>query len=426
MNRYIKFSFIVTFFVNFFSYSFFAQTFNESLSNRLHYLILDTATVSSIIKISEDEIILIADSSHPLFAKHHQRFSFNEWNKFTKKYLSDSHLNSHSIENVRSHSYEGILSGVKIAIDPGHYAHNIDVAKMEYKYIRINTNDSVKEIYEADLNWQTSVMLTDMIEREGGDVLLTRKKGKTSCDKNFNEWVLNDYEFSLSEALKNNWIDSVEYNTYINYKDPQKISREFFRHYELWKRISKINMFQPDLTLSIHYNADEKNKIDRSGFHQLHNQQYSMVFVPGAFASDELNEPDELENWLRFLSNTQIEKSLYAARIFQRNIEEKLNIPAVDIKQTQMLEYLSKYSIPDVKKAGVFHRNLFLLQRSYYPIILLEPLLQDNYEEFKKLIENECQYKDRWGNVHPVNCRMKEVAEVYFSALLEWQMNRIK
>jgi N-acetylmuramoyl-L-alanine amidase len=185
-------------------------------------------------------------------------------------------------------------------------------------------------------------------------------------------------------------------------------------------------MFQPDLTLSIHYNADEKNKTDRLGFHQLHNQQYSMVFVPGAFASEELNEPDELENWLRFLNNTQIEKSLDAARIFQRNIEDKLNIPAVDIKQTQMLEYLSKHSIPDVKKAGVFHRNLFLLQRSNYPIILLEPLLQDNREEFKKLIEKGCEYKDRFGNVYPVNCRIKEVAEVYFSALLEWQMNRIK
>jgi hypothetical protein len=146
MIRYIKFSFIVTFFVNFFSNSIFAQTLNESLSNRIDYLILDTAIVSSIIKISEDEIILIADSSHPLFAKHHQRFSFNEWNKFTKKYLSDSHLNSHSNENVRSHSTEGKLTGIKIAIDPGHYANNIEEAKMEYKYIRINSNDTIEEI----------------------------------------------------------------------------------------------------------------------------------------------------------------------------------------------------------------------------------------------------------------------------------------
>jgi len=74
---------------------------------------------------------------------------------------------------------KGKLAGMRIAIDPGHFANNLETAILERKYIKIKKEDvgTKKDIafYEADLAWRTAYILSKRLKKHGAEVLMQKR-----------------------------------------------------------------------------------------------------------------------------------------------------------------------------------------------------------------------------------------------------------
>lgn len=314
------------------------------------------------------------------------------------------------------------LSGLKIAIDPGHFAHNLNVAIMEKKYLRIRDSLGYEyTLYEAAFTEQIAILLQDMLLREGATVMLTRQPGLSALGITADEWVKGNWKNALDESVQKGWMEQVEADKYSTYTDAKKIIRDVFRTYEMQKRAELINSFAPHLALSIHYNVEEKNVPDKAGFHALHQRNYSMVFVPGAYATDELKHPLDRLAFLRQWLGGQVALSVRAAVVFQQFIVDSLGVPAVAAPITNELSYLQKFSrLHQHATPGVYHRNLFILRQVRYPVILTEPLLQDNEQEFFQLIQNDARYVTASGDTLNISRRVLQTAHTYFHAIKAW------
>ncbi len=314
------------------------------------------------------------------------------------------------------------FSELKIALDPGHFAHNLSTAMLEKKYLRIR--DSIGQeytLYEAALTEQIASILQDMLQREGATVMLTRQPGLSALNVTAEQWVKGCWQKALEESVQKGWIEQAEAEKYRTYTDVKKIIQDFFRVYEMHKRAEAINAFAPHLVLSIHYNVEEKNVPDKAGFHALHARNYSMVFIPGAYAANELKHPLDRLTFLRQWLGPQVLLSAKAARVFQRYIADSLGVPAVTPPITDELSYLQKYSrLHLIHFPGVYHRNLFLLRHVRYPIVLLEPLLQDNEHEFFQLLQKDARYVTVNGDTLNISQRVLQTARTYFHALKAW------
>jgi len=314
----------------------------------------------------------------------------------------------------------GIFTGVRIALDPGHFAHTSQMAQWEKKYVRAKDSLGVVQfIFEANYTWKTARILQDMIEREGGNVMLTRGFQLSALGITATEWLDGDWRKSVDEALQKKWIDADIHQSILKLKDSKQIIRNFFRAHEMQVRAEQINQFQPHLTLSIHYNVEETNVPDKNGHHWLHNNNYSMVFVPGAYAKDELDKPADQRSFVYQNFTGQISLSLIAARIFEKMITDSLRVGPVSLSDASRLKYLSDYSIAD--STGVYHRNLAILRMVRYPIILLEPFLQDHAEEFYRLQQLNCRYITKQNDTLWLPCRILETAQTYYHALVLWR-----
>lgn len=313
------------------------------------------------------------------------------------------------------------LAGYKIALDPGHFAHNFTIAKWERKYIQLRASDmGTKEdirIYEAKLTGLTGMILKDMLEELGAEVLITRSTETSATGKNFNEWYAEDFQTDLVKDLEAGLIDSSIYEyCKKNSKTKYKILRKYFIRHEFICRANKINAFQPDLTLIMHYNVDENNNPDKYGYHKPHGKNFSMVFVGGAYAKNELSLPIDRMFFIRQALSYDIEKSVMFSSVVENHIVKEMGVPAY--KMEFPLSYIEKYSIPtDVNSyPGVFHRNLYLTRTIYGTIAFAEPLLQDNKKEALKLSTYDCE----WNGVK-VPCRLIEMATAYKNAILEYK-----
>ncbi len=393
-------------------------------------MLLDTNALQQIIALRQDAI----DILHPVNGKNTVLCSVpytllpdlvQMAQSFEPHVMYDALIscNWQKLNKPRSYpSKPSSLSELKIAIDPGHFAHNLSMAITEKKYLRVR--DSLGQeymLYEAALTEQVAILLQDMLLREGATVMLTRQPGLSALGITADEWVKGNWKNALDESVQKGWITPIEADKYNTYTDTKKIIRDVFRTYEMQKRAEQINAFAPHLALSIHFNVEETNVPDKAGFHTLHCRNYSMVFVPGAYATDELKHPLDRLAFLRQWLGRQVALSVQAAMVFQQFIVDSLGVPAVAAPVTNELSYLQKFSrLHNDSIRGVYHRNLLILRMVRYPVILVEPLLQDNKQEFFQLIQNNAHYITHSGDTLNISKRVLQTARTYFHAIKAW------
>lgn len=317
------------------------------------------------------------------------------------------------------------LSHLKVALDPGHFAHNFATAKLEKKFVRLRGKDMGRhhdiELYEARLTALTAMILKDMLTELGAEVLVTRDEHTSATGKNFDDWYAHDFQHDLKMDLDLGLITEAEYKEYSAHHEhadehKKKILRTYFKDREFRCRAEKINAFRPHLTLILHYNVGENNNPDAEGYHTPHDRNFSMVFVGGAYTRGELVKPVDRMHFLRQLMTDDIEHSLEFSAIVARHIETEMQVPLYTGGE-MVLPYIRDYSIAadQEKYKGVYHRNLALTRSIYGVMAFAEPLLQDNREEALKLSTSDCEWKG-----HKVPCRLIEMAQAYKNAVVEY------
>lgn len=294
------------------------------------------------------------------------------------------------------------LKGIRIAIDPGHSAGTMAEAIVEKKYVVFkldSTNlakgltDSV-EILEPNSTLATALLLKQKLETKGAEVLLSRtKQGYSSFDKTFAQWYAEKYLTAKPIATKP--------KAKIKIPTERKAFVSEFNVRDIEQRAKIINNYKPDITLIIHYNADEKNEPWTSPT----DKNFNMIFVPTLAESVD----SVAQQFTPYASIAT--KTLLLAQKTITAFEQVLKVPTAGINDATYLR--DKCELTAVK--GVYVRQLALNKMVKGVVIYGETLYQDNAQEStllhnKTLTINGVLYSER----------VAQVAEAYYQGIINY------
>lgn len=317
------------------------------------------------------------------------------------------------------------LAGMRIAIDPGHIANDTATGRLEQKFISMNVpsaanipGDSVTVAFaEGQLTWQTAVLLAARLRNLGAEVMLTRNgPDQTAFGKTFAQWKKDDYVRTLDSMLQadpqNQNLKDLKSG---RMKEDRSRFRFVFRDAELRKRAEIINAYQPDLTVVIHYNVDETN----APWSKPTPKNFNMLFVPGAFQADELDDSEKRYDFLRLLLLDDIENSVEACGEVSTQFAVKLKVPMAGPSDAG---YLST-SCRNTTRKGVYARNLSMTRLVHGTIVYGETLYQDNFAEALAL--GNMTITDRVSG-QVTSKRVMQVADAYSAGISQWWYARHK
>ncbi|WNJ16295.1 hypothetical protein [Pontibacter sp. G13] len=312
------------------------------------------------------------------------------------------------------------LQGMRIALDPGHMAGDMEMAEIEGKYMKMRASKETDGIsvkfWEADLALATAFLVRNRLTELGAMVYITRpQSGVGAQGYRWDEWK-DRYLDSLAQAeVIAGRMTRKQLKKFMRRAKEKDLYSKFFNPMDLRKRAELVNAFQPDLTLVIHYNVDSPNweKRDRRGFFKPTDANYLMAFVPGSFMKGELATQEDRALFLQLLLSDDIDQSAKLAESFIQQSLELTHVPVVD-PVDHGLSYLEASSIL-LESPGVYARNLTLSRLIKGPICYGESLCQDNRAEALAFAQPDIEVEGI-----AVSSRLEWVAEAYIQAVLEF------
>lgn len=281
------------------------------------------------------------------------------------------------------------LVGAKIALDPGHFGGPF--AKLEQRFIEIEdkVQGSSFLFNEGDLTLFTALYLKELLEQRGAIVFLTRsQEGQGAVEYDFHQWLKQTYKETPPQQTH------------------ARIFRESYNPIDMRERAKKINAFNPDLTVIIHYNAHEVEEGT-----QVTDKNYNMVFLPGSFCGKELTDVQSRYEFMRLLVTEDLEQSEKFCRIAIEKMNQTLGVPSVT--EEDGAHYLKRSSLKIAD--GVYARNLCLTRLIHSPLCYGESLVQNNKEECIRLAQ-----KDGQIGAKKISNRIKLVSQAYLQAIEEY------
>ena len=334
------------------------------------------------------------------------------WDEIKKHYFSTDTNKAHTTKNN--------LAGLKIALDPGHLAGDLETAKMEKKWVEMkpvgNSSNGLKtpplQLIEGELTLATALILKKKLEAHGAEVMLTRYQPNISAfGIDFVKWMDSLFISSIGAAYERGDVSFEEKNYLLTKANNIEIFRRFFLLEDLRERARKINSFQPDLTLLIHYNVDETNV----NWNKPTKKDYNMAFVGGSFTADELDKPEARIEFLRLLLTDDIERSVEFSKYMMESLVQKTGVPAaLDSNAVYLKDNCMKTEVN-----GVYCRNLTLTRKVKGVVCYGESHYQDNINECKALSKKDVKIGEM-----ETSKRVEEVAEAYFQGIMNYVKDR--
>ncbi|MEM1135825.1 MAG: N-acetylmuramoyl-L-alanine amidase [Bacteroidota bacterium] len=339
-----------------------------------------------------------------------KKLSLNNYNQYITEKTEDRDITSNRLSGNLP------LSGIRIALDPGHIGGDMETALMEGKYVRISTDNgkNITAFNEGNLALETAKLLATKLIAQGAKVMLTRKEqGISAFGISYEKWLETHFLKTLEEELAVGSIEKKQYNFLKNKTDKKEKFHDFFKRIELKERANKINSFRPDLCLMLHYNIDEGNYFKRNRVENLMGAgkaNYSMVFIPGAFLKNELINVEDRIQLLRMLITNDVAASMRLSGYIAEEFVQHLKVPPISpLSEMGYIKYASVFT----GKQGVFARNLALTRMVHAPVCYGEPLCQDNEFEYKRLAN--LQNRER----------VIAVAETYYRGIMKYFKQRV-
>jgi hypothetical protein len=275
---------------------------------------------------------------------------------------------AHALPRVRK---AGVLSGLKIALDPGHIGG--DWAKMEERWFK---SGDAPPVEEGEMTLRVAKMLAIKLRALGARVSFVRDKPEPVTP-----FRPQDFRETARGVLKAGGNE----NPREDFDRPDDPLREqtvrwqsemlFYRASEIRQRARRVNSkLHPDIVLCLHFNAeawgDERNPelIDRNHLH---------ILVNGSYLPPELEFDDVRFEMLQ--------------RLLSRTHDEEIKIAdaaaAAMAKRTALPPY--QYTTDNVTKIGtsgyVYARNLVATRLYQCPVIYFEPYVMNSHEVFARI-----------------------------------------
>jgi N-acetylmuramoyl-L-alanine amidase len=264
------------------------------------------------------------------------------------------------------------LSGLRIALDPGHLGGKW--AKMEERWFQVG---NTQPIQEGDLTLKVARLLAPRLRESGAKVYFIRNSNEPVTGKR-----PDDFQELARKILIKNGVPQPRTDV-LDPNDPEKEQTIrwqseilFYRYSEIRRRAALVNFkLHPDLVLCLHFNAEgwgDPNDPMLTDINHLH------LLVNGSYLEQELEFDDERFEMIR--------------RLLSRAYDEELpladTIAAAMTRETQLppYQYPTTNSTTKVGTSGyVFARNLLATRLYRCPVVYCEPYVMNSKDAFARI-----------------------------------------
>ncbi len=284
---------------------------------------------------------------------------------------------------LRMLSTSGSLQGLRIAIDPGHMGGD-DWDKMTGKFVR---GPNGEYLSEGVMALQTAILLRERLTKLGAIVELTRNDLVPVTDMDYDNLPLTEFaKRELLEHVNSSWFLKLLgtgsgkslYTAFDNSSErkrlwaPRSRYNYFILKEDLWARAERINKFNPDIVLVIHYDILPSVGDDGHGLNPKAPNQ-TKIYISGAYYDIEFGSRLAREQFARkLLDQEQWEHSLLLSKEIVGEFQRQMGLE---------FPTASQGSIPVAP--GIFSRNLTLPRFLTAPAIAyLECLFYNRPQEF--------------------------------------------
>lgn len=320
--------------------------------------------------------------------------------------------------NMETVDEQSILSGVHIAIDPGHIGG--DFAQMEERWFKRPKGKAVKE---GELVMMVGNLLKKKLEQVGAKVTMVRKNLEPVTSKrpddfiDFAKKILLDkdplYEEKVDKELKilletsnRNVTISPSIESIID-EDKSLITRDivvneydnkvtklaeklFYRVSEIRERAKLVNeIIKPDLVMCIHFNAEDWGDPKQTVFSPNNHMHF---LVNGCYSQEELSYDD-----MRF---EMLERILQRTYYYEVSLAESISKSFAELSHLKAFRYLGDNAKLVNGSKYIMSRNLIANRLYKCPVVYCEPYVMNNLEVYKRIQAGEYEgYKSVAGKM---------------------------
>ncbi len=298
------------------------------------------------------------------------------------------------------------LSGLKIALDPGHLGGNW--ARMEERWFR--AGDS-KPVEEGDLTLRVARLLAQRLRELGAKVSFVRDSDEPTTVKRPDDFRELARKILIKNGVPQPRADVLDPN------DPAKEQTIrwqseilFYRYSEIRRRAARVNFqLHPDLVLCLHFDAEgwgDPNSPMLTDINHLH------LLVNGSYLADELEFDDERFEMIRRLLSRAYDEELPVADTVALAMARATGLPPY--------EYPTTNSTTKVGTSGyVYARNLLATRLYRCPVVYCEPYVMNSKDVFARIQAGDY---DGTRNVNGVERKsiFREYADSVADGLVEY------
>jgi N-acetylmuramoyl-L-alanine amidase len=264
------------------------------------------------------------------------------------------------------------LSGLKIALDPGHLGGKW--AKMEERWFQVRDN---KPVQEGDLTLRVARLLARRLPELGARVSFVRNSDEPTTAKRPDDFRELARKILIKNGVPQPRADVLDPN------DPAKEQTIrwqseilFYRYSEIRRRAALVNFkLHPDLVLCLHFNAEgwgDPNSPTLTDVNHLH------LLVNGSYLAEELEFDDERFEMIRRLLSRAYDEELPLADTIALTIARETGLPPY--------AYPTTNSTTKVGASGyVFARNLLATRLYRCPVVYCEPYVMNSEDVFARI-----------------------------------------
>ena len=281
------------------------------------------------------------------------------------------------------------LKGIKIALDPGHIGG--DWAKLEARYFKLGDDPPVEE---ARLNMITCERLAERLEADGAKIIWAKRGYEPTTSlrpESLHREAIAALALSGSHAsgYKPSYLFGIEKPRSSKHRSDQeaietRIDNEaallFYRVAEIRARGAIVNQQHPDLTICVHYNADDWG--DDPDHPVLTAQSRLVIFVNGAYErKNELPYDDYKYDLLRKLLDRTAAPEERGCALVGQEMLDTFKYPPED--------YVGYFAHHVTDVPSVYARDL-LANRIYHgPVIYCEGPYMNARDAYYRIIAGD-------------------------------------
>jgi N-acetylmuramoyl-L-alanine amidase len=294
--------------------------------------------------------------------------------RFAKDEASREHVPRlwHSAKSLPPANENKPLTGLKIALDPGHLGGRW--AKMEERWFQVGNRPPVTE---GDLTLRVARLLAPRLRALGANVSFVRSRSEPVTPMRPDDFRTLAQKILIKNGVPQPRADVIDPN------DPEKehtIKWQseilFYRYSEIRRRAVLVNTkLHPDLVLCLHFNAEawgDPNAPTLTDLNHLH------LLVNGAYLSEELEFDDERFEMVRRLLSRAYDEELPLADSVANALAKETQLPPY--------QYPTTLFTTKVGSSGyVYARNLLATRIYRCPVVYCEPYVMNSNDAFARI-----------------------------------------